>query len=334
MNGTEFPTCGLAFTDLSQASIHALINGLWHHFPENMFLIRVEGYRRFRVAATNPAQAELLSTTPEALAGKRLEEVMPAPEVDAVIGNYQRCVESGEPTRYEEKGVYQDSEGRFYDGYWLTLLVPLANSQGEVDTLFGISQNITRLHDVQNALIRQNRRLERRVAERTAELEQVNQQLQRLAARDPLTDTYNRRTLSSLAEGEFTRAQRYGTPLSVIMLDIDEFKQFNEIHGHAYGDRVLVDTIGAVRQALRTNDILARFGGDEFVVLLPETPLPAALQAAERYRSLVAASGHCTISLGIAEQRADDREVSQLIERADAALRQSKRQGRDQASEH
>jgi diguanylate cyclase (GGDEF)-like protein len=99
-----------------------------------------------------------------------------------------------------------------------------------------------------------------------------------LARRDPLTNTLNRRSFFDLAEHEINRAQRYGLPLTVAYIDIDNFKAVNDQLGHQTGDELLIAVVSTIRSGVRNSDILARFGGDEFVILLPDTPGDAALK--------------------------------------------------------
>lgn len=99
-----------------------------------------------------------------------------------------------------------------------------------------------------------------------------------LARRDPLTDTLNRRSFFDLAEHEINRAQRYNLPLTVAYIDLDNFKVVNDQLGHQVGDKLLLDVVSTIRSNIRGSDIMARFGGDEFVILLPDTPGDAALK--------------------------------------------------------
>ena len=308
-----------------------LIQDLWAHFPENMFVIGLRG-DDFIVEAINPAQHAILERPLEQCLNRPLKQLFPEDAAAQLADNYRRCMDAGEPMRYEERGVYLGTDGQEREGYWLTLLVPIRSDDGSIRRLFGISQNVTDIYRARQALEQQNEHLERRVAERTRELEVLNRHLEELASRDGLTNTLNRRVLYRIADEEFQRAQRYGTPLSALMLDVDEFKSFNEEHGHHYGDAVLVDTVRTLEGALRDSDRLGRVGGDEFVVLLPGVNLHEALQTAERLRMLVQARSQCSISLGAATLDSQDVSVEALFQRADDALRASKRLGRNRAT--
>lgn len=160
------------------------------------------------------------------------------------------------------------------------------------------------------------------------------------ASRDALTGLANRRAAQARLDIERARFERGGTPLSVLMLDLDRFKSVNDRWGHALGDRVLQGVATAIAAELRACDVGSRFGGEEFVVVLPDTPLEDALRAAERIRRRVAAletdTGddaplHVTVSIGVAQLQAGEG-IDGMLARADAALYRAKSEGRDRCS--
>ena len=157
--------------------------------------------------------------------------------------------------------------------------------------------------------------------------------LERDANTDILTGLPNRRFLQTQLEGEFERAERYGRTFSVALLDLDHFKRVNDSFGHAVGDKVLQEVARLLAGQARNLDTAGRWGGEEFLLLLPELPLGAAFEVAERFRLLVAehpfAHGHpLTVSLGVAEYRAGEG-LDDLLNRADAALYDAKTGGRN-----
>ena len=165
------------------------------------------------------------------------------------------------------------------------------------------------------------------------------QEVFRLAFRDPVTRTYSRRYFDESLEREILRASRRGHPLSVLLIDVDNFKQVNDSYGHKEGDRVLAATAAALEAALRGDSITARFGGDEFAVLLPESDLDEATQVAEKLRKSVGAlveSGELehakiTVSIGVASIAAKSEVESEtLLAAADSALYRAKKAGRNQ----
>ncbi|HEX2981682.1 MAG TPA: GGDEF domain-containing protein, partial [Anaerolineaceae bacterium] len=164
--------------------------------------------------------------------------------------------------------------------------------------------------------------------------------LQKMAITDPLTGLFNRRQFFDLAEHELERSRRYGHPMSLIILDIDDFKRVNDHYGHRAGDQVLQTVTQALDGQLRDSDIIGRYGGEEFTILLPETDAPHAVEAAERLRQIAAKcsvdTGHglaqVTISLGVVcAQPSDTLNVDQILEHADRALYSAKHNGRNQA---
>ena len=162
-------------------------------------------------------------------------------------------------------------------------------------------------------------------------------EVQRLAITDPLTGLYNRRHYYALTLKEFERNKRYNVPFSILMLDIDHFKKVNDTYGHLVGDLVLKELADMICNNLRGIDIPCRYGGEEFVVTLPETNLKSALQLAERLRKLVKNTQietengpvSMTISIGVAEFGGGCQDIETLLGCADTALYQAKALGRN-----
>jgi diguanylate cyclase (GGDEF)-like protein/PAS domain S-box-containing protein len=166
----------------------------------------------------------------------------------------------------------------------------------------------------------------------------LEQQLEYQAHTDFLTGLVNRGHFLELADRELSRARRYRYPVAVAMLDLDYFKAVNDSHGHEIGDRVLQKFAALCRDSLRDSDLLARIGGEEFVIIFPETNCAAALDVAERIRAATAqadvasAAGQAvvfTTSIGITEFADTDAGIDALLSRADRALYDAKRSGRN-----
>lgn len=162
-------------------------------------------------------------------------------------------------------------------------------------------------------------------------------QMEQLAKTDGLTGLLNRRSLFEAAEQEFLRAQRYSRPLSILMLDIDHFKRINDTYGHQIGDRVIQQVADVLKAALRQVDITGRYGGEEFVVVLPETDLHQSIEVAERLRYLIDSLSTSTVlgelritaSVGVAVRRDQVRSIEEMLNQADKALYQAKTAGRN-----
>lgn len=188
-------------------------------------------------------------------------------------------------------------------------------------------------------LVIENRRLVGDLRKKNEELEALNLQIRELAVHDGLTGLYNYRYLHEMLQTEVTRSQRHRFFLSLLMIDVDHFKHYNDHHGHLEGDEVLKRISRILMERARRSDTVARSGGEEFVVVLPETTGDFAVKIAEDFRKAVSEFrfpngesqplGRITISLGVAEFPADAGDSRLLVGRADQALYQAKAAGRN-----
>lgn len=170
------------------------------------------------------------------------------------------------------------------------------------------------------------------------ELKKSNEMLQQLSNTDPLTHIFNRRYMMDMLEKEMQRAQRKGSHLSLVMIDIDHFKHVNDQYGHLGGDQVLISLASLSQSGLRSYDFVARYGGEEFVLILPETGHEGALLVAERLRQRIQVHSYTgslkglktTASMGVATYPTDFiTSVSDLIREADEAMYRAKDAGRN-----
>ncbi len=189
------------------------------------------------------------------------------------------------------------------------------------------------------ALLEMNRELEAKIAERTAELAEANSRLAQLAVTDGLTGLYNHRHFHERLALEVERSVRNGLPLSLLMIDVDHFKVYNDRHGHPAGDELLRRLARLMGDGRRANDFVARYGGEEFAIVLVDTPKLTAAQLAERLRDRVASQLFqqtpatrdevLTISVGVASFPDDAADAEALVRAADAALYKAKHAGRN-----
>jgi len=183
---------------------------------------------------------------------------------------------------------------------------------------------------------------ERKLAQKA--LTKANKRLEELSATDPLTGLANRRRFSEMFEGEWQHALCTDDPLALVMIDIDDFKKYNDRYGHQAGDRCLRLVTAALTEAVRGTDLVARYGGEEFVFVLPDTDLDDARQIAERARARVEAlqeehegtdAGVVTISLGVSAMvPMRDNRPKELVAQADAALYSAKGAGKNRVVVH
>lgn len=163
---------------------------------------------------------------------------------------------------------------------------------------------------------------------------QYKKSLERMAVSDGLTGLYNHRYSYERLEEEVSKAERYSRPLSLLMIDIDDFKAINDTHGHRTGDEVLVSVSHAFKETLRSVDVVGRYGGEEFIVILPETSLYAASIAAEKIRATIESipcgkrATRVSVSVGVAEHQ-DGEAATALVNRADSLLYEAKRAGKN-----
>lgn len=188
-------------------------------------------------------------------------------------------------------------------------------------------------------LVKENQRLIEELNTKNQKLSKINSVLKNLACRDGLTGIFNHRYFQDSLEAELNRAGRHAGNFSLVFLDVDHFKQYNDKNGHQQGDKVLRKLAQILAKSIRKPDILARYGGEEFVIILPETPKASARIYGEKVRRGVEKypfpgketqpGGNLTISIGISTFPEDGRDRYSLIEYADQALYQAKKGGRN-----
>jgi diguanylate cyclase (GGDEF)-like protein/PAS domain S-box-containing protein len=250
----------------------------------------------------------------------------------------QKAISEGHEYDIEKRIVRPDGEVRTVLSRGVIILAENNNPS----KLVGAFLDITEQKKAAEEILNLNAQLEQRVAERTKELEEANKKLQLISVTDALTGVHNRRFFNETIYKEWRRAIRSKETLSLIMIDIDFFKAYNDFNGHLVGDQCLHKVAVTLKKALnRTSDVFVRYGGEEFAVLLPATELPGAKKVAEAMKrnieqlnlphkkSLIAQ--YLTVSMGIASiLPKKEIKVTALIEMADGALYEAKRKGRNQ----
>lgn len=223
--------------------------------------------------------------------------------------------------------------------------------QGDEETPFDVRSDIREVRTLADALRGMTARLlgrrrelqeinatlERKVEARTAELAAANRALEKLARSDALTGLANRLAANERLHGEFLRMQRTGTRYAVLLMDVDHFKRVNDTYGHEVGDHVLRHVAGIVAASARATDFIARFGGEEFFAVLPDTDLAGAQVVAEKIRAAVADAaapvvGQVTLSVGVAQASPDDASEGDAVNLADRHLYRAKAEGRNRVA--
>ncbi len=210
--------------------------------------------------------------------------------------------------------------------FWQVFKFPLPRGGGNARSLAGVALDVT-----------QTKHYEQQLERYQLELENALIRVEAESRSDALTGLHNRRAFDPRLEDEFDRAHRYGVPLSVLMLDVDKFKLFNDSFGHGCGDEVLQTVARLLSEKARTSDFVARLGGEEFAILLPNTGAEGAFILAERMRRTIETAPWrlrpITISIGIATHTANSQTGLRLLDQADQALYAAKEGGRNRVTQ-
>jgi diguanylate cyclase (GGDEF)-like protein len=232
-----------------------------------------------------------------------------------------------QPIEALSEGARRISQGE------LDLEIPSAEGNYEIGLLIRTFNDMTRKHLRDRTEIQQ---VNRKLLAQNDELQRANEVLEQLSITDGLTKLHNHRFFQEHLGREIKRVDRSGEPLSLLMMDIDDFKQLNDHFGHQAGDELLVGLAGILNQSMRDSDLVARYGGEEFAVLAANTDLTGAANLGEKIRTAVAEAAfivgdsmrptRMTISIGVAQYRGSRK---QLFRRADRALYHAKSEGKD-----
>jgi diguanylate cyclase (GGDEF)-like protein/PAS domain S-box-containing protein len=270
---------------------------------------------------------EMTGTAVEGSLGNGWMEAVHPDDREVCQQKWKECLRTGEPFEIEYR--LHDAEKKYR--WYLDRAVPLRDASGAIIKWFGTCTDIDDQMQTQELLQQQ-------IKEHTTALFEANERLQNESIHDALTSLYNRRYLEDVLERETRRAVRAEHSLSVIMLDLDHFKGFNDTYGHEMGDTVLRETAALLVKSVRAEDIVCRYGGEEFVIILPMADFNIAYARAERIREKVHElrllyQGEpvvsVSISAGVAGLPEHGLVPKDLLQAADAALYRAKAEGRD-----
>ena len=263
-----------------------------------------------KILAINETAAKRLSKYNVDMMRKNLLEILPPTLARQRKAKIDQVLDTGDPLQFED-----DYAGTIF----LNFLYPVFDRQGRIQNLAYFNRDITAQRQIEQ------------------ELRESEKKYKELSITDGLTKLYNSRHFYNSLQLEIERANRYQRSLALLMIDIDDFKKFNDTYGHLVGDKVLAQTGEVIRNALREADTGYRYGGEEFAVILPETVGPGAVEVAERIRKELVAmpisgiaktSRNITASMGVSELQAKDK-LSEFIKRADENLYAAKTEGKN-----
>lgn len=289
-----------------------LLEALMDNIPDNIYFKDTQS----RFIRVNRYQSNYLGlSTPSDAVGKTDFDFFPKEQADEFYTD-ERGVVSGQRLVSKVERIQLAGQN---ERWWLVSKVPFFDRDGRVVGIVGLSKDITDL-----------KKMERQLAE-------ANEQLNKLAREDALTGLMNRRMILELVDNEWARWQRYGKRFSVLVLDADNFKKVNDNYGHLAGDQALKFLAARINEAVRAVDIVGRYGGEEFIIILPETSQEGAVQAGEKILQNIRKAPlnydgnvlNLTASIGAASVRTEDRNEEILLNRADLALLEAKKSGKD-----
>ncbi|MFG1424974.1 sensor domain-containing diguanylate cyclase [Roseixanthobacter glucoisosaccharinicivorans] len=285
--------------------------------PIGITLVDLDG----KFLRANPAACRLFGYSEEELQARDFQSLTYPDDLSLDLKQLEE-MKAGLISEYEMDKRYVRPDGALT---WAQLNVALVRNEDGSPRCF-----ISQIHDIteEHTLIQE-------LDQKRKQLEEANQKLTQLASLDPLTGALNRRALRQRLDQEMARAHAEGTPLAFIMVDVDDFKPYNDRYGHLAGDIALKEVAQCMRAASRANDAVCRFGGEEFLLLLPQTPQAEARKVAERVRQSIATSTalpeRLTVSAGVHVYTPSEKgqPIDRLIAQADAALYEAKRNGKN-----
>lgn len=273
-----------------------------------------------------------VSPTAKEMAGYEADELVGRCMLDFLTGESKEYVYNQWKQNAQCRAAGDSSETTLYDVQFICRDGRIIWVQVSVKPVFKEKKFVGYIGTTRD--ISEKKAYENELKKYCSELESANRKLEKLATYDILTGAYNRRKFELFVELSVDKKEKRGSPFSIIMFDIDYFKQINDIYGHSKGDLILQDISEIVKNALRDEDKLFRWGGDEFIMLLPRTALKDAYNAAEKVRKSIESNNFdiqrdkVTISLGVGEYKSGE-SIDQFVSRIDDALLKAKSNGRN-----
>ncbi len=295
-------------TERAARDANARFETAFANAPVGMALVGLDG----RWIKINDAVAKLTGYSPQELLQLRFQDITHPDDLKADLELVRQTI-AGEIPGYEMEKRYITKQGQVV---WIRLSVSMMREENGAPSYF-----ISQIQDI-------------------SAYKQTEQRLRRLADRDPLTDLWNRRRFEEELSRQVARCKRYGEHAALLMIDLDQFKQVNDTHGHKMGDSVIVAVAGLLRDRLRSGDSVARIGGDEFAMLLVNAGAEDALAVVAELRTALAAlvvrnrdrTSPVTASIGLATLDGNNAASSDPLVRADQAMYRAKAAGRDRVA--
>jgi len=287
-----------------------------------MFIVRLSEDGIFINEKANNAQRSLVNLTVEQTDNVALNTILDEKTYKEVEKRYNKCIQEKKPLSYEEEYIIDDKGPRF----WNTTIIPVIDKENDIIRIFGISREITQLK-------RLNENLELEVNKRTHQLEEALEKIKQISITDKLTGLYNRYHIDSVLENNQKMADRHDICYGLILLDIDDFKLVNDTYGHNAGDLLLKEFSSLLKNSIRQTDILGRWGGEEFLIIVSHTSEDSLLTLAEHIREKIENYSFTdipkiTASFGVSLLKKDE-EIQSVLHRADIALYKAKEKGKN-----
>ncbi len=311
-----------------------LFNHYWENSADNMFLATLdEDIGDFIVEEINPSQQKDLGIE-EDIKHKKIKDLIGNEKAKDLKEKYLKCLENRTPMM-EDETIEINGEKKFYN----TMIIPVNDQATGQKHIIGISRDLTDIINTKEKLQKLSKEIDTLTNEKNNNFEETQNNIKMLAFNDPLTGIGNRRYLNDHAIKTISLAHRYDSCLTFMVLDIDNLNEINKKHGHTFGDTVIKEIAELLKASIRESDILSRYSGEEFLLLLPMTSLEAAQILGERLLDKVRALDFSTYdkfevsitaSIGISALNEPQDNLDILLQKTYNALDKAKEYGKNQ----